>query len=345
MSNALVLMTGLPVTMGHKNLIDFALSFAGSVQVLINSRSFEPIPGNIRYASLVGHYLNNSRVEIIHCDKDDVPQNPTEHSDFWNYWKDLIREYTDNQPGDFVIASELYGLELAKVLECQFIPYDVARQTNPISGTVIRRDPSFSYHELLPEMRRFFQYRVTFFGAESTGKSTCSKNTAEVFGMRNRAVTYVPEWAREYLEICGPEVTEEKMGVITKGQGAAQRVAWLSGKAPFIIQDTDLLSTIGYYRIFMGKETEAVRRAFEASKSDLYVMMPSENPFQEDILRYGGNVRESKDEFWIDLLEEFDCKYVKMPFMSPGDQAKMVYDKVIEEYAKKYEPLAKFVRT
>jgi hypothetical protein len=32
-------------------------------------------------------------------------------------------------------------------------------------------------------------------------------------------------------------------------------------------------------------------------------------PFEKDILRYGGNKRESKTQFWIDLLDEFGLNY------------------------------------
>ena len=37
--------------------------------------------------------------------------------------------------------------------------------------------------------------------------------------------------------------------------------------------------------------------------------MNDQIPFEQDPLRYGGDVRESKTQFWVDLLEEFGCNY------------------------------------
>jgi hypothetical protein len=38
-------------------------------------------------------------------------------------------------------------------------------------------------------------------------------------------------------------------------------------------------------------------------------------PFEPDPLRYGDGKRESTKQFWIDLLQEYDCNFV---IVSPG---------------------------
>jgi len=87
---------------------------------------------------------------------------------------------------------------------------------------------------------------------------------------------------------------------------------------PFIIQDTDLLSTVGYWRHFepgfLGRAVtdQAVSRA-----SDLYIVAPSNIPFEPDPLRYGGDVRELPDTYWISLLEEFSLPYVVLENSHP----------------------------
>ena len=44
-------------------------------------------------------------------------------------------------------------------------------------------------------------------------------------------------------------------------------------------------------------------------KSDLYLITQSNIPFEQDPLRYGGDRRESKDEYWIGLCEGYDLNY------------------------------------
>jgi HTH-type transcriptional repressor of NAD biosynthesis genes len=124
---------------------------------------------------------------------------------------------------------------------------------------------------------------------------------------------FVPEWAREYLETVGAEITDEKMRSIIHGQYALQKTARndLFNK-PWIFQDTDLFSTVGYYRLWGGgtdEDNNVVEYFAKKTKSDFYIVMNDQIPFEADPIRYGGDKRESKMQFWIDLLEEFGCKY------------------------------------
>jgi nicotinamide riboside kinase len=121
-----------------------------------------------------------------------------------------------------------------------------------------------------------------------------------------------PEWAREYLELVGPKLTPEKMAAIHRGQAALQKVS-LEYPGPITIRDTDLFSTIGYYRILGWEVPEQLVRDALALKSDLYIVLPDDIPFKEDPLRYGGGKRESTIQFWVDILEEFGLSYEVLP--------------------------------
>lgn len=108
----------------------------------------------------------------------------------------------------------------------------------------------------------------------------------------------------------------------------------LQNKA-WVFQDTDLLSTIGYHRIFGSDKRvnlKSITDNFEFTKSDLYVVMPDDIPFEPDILRYGDGVRESKTQFWIDLLEEYGCKYVTVPSGDHEYKARWLKDYLEEWY-------------
>ena len=124
------------------------------------------------------------------------------------------------------------------------------------------------------------------------------------------------EYARPYLEAVGPEITADKMHAIWKGQMALQRSAREWRDRPFIFQDTDLFSTLGYWRLphwhsVLGDPSPMLEVDAITLQSDLYIILKSDNvPFEPDPLRYGGDRRESSDQYWIDLAEQYSLNYV-----------------------------------
>ena len=310
MPNAVILMTALVPTNGHKYLIDYAknlIGATGKVHVIVGTMDREPIEGSLRYKAILDTFNNNERVTIHHLHRN-VPQEPNEHPDFWSIWRDIVREFVDIKSDDYFVASELYGIDMAEALGCKFMPCNRYRETVPVKGTDVRQDLLSNFEYVLPAFQKHLHKVVTIFGAESCGKTTMTRTLAkELNGY------FVPEWAREYLETVGTEVTAERMKAITDGQAALQKTARkdLFNK-PFIFQDTDLFSTVGYYRLWGGgSEFEVNRCTYLAyyRRSDLYIVMNDNIPFEADPLRYGGDKRESGMQYWLDLLIEFDLPY------------------------------------
>lgn len=323
MSNAIVLMTALVPTVGHKYLIDYAKnlisgSWKGKVHVIVGTMDREPVDGKLRYYAIGDTYLND-RVVVVHHLHRDVPQEPSEHPDFWNVWRGIVHEFVDVQPEDYFVASELYGMDMARVLGCQFMPCNRYRETVPIKGTAVRQDLMDSFEFILPEFQKHVRKTVTIFGPESCGKTTMTRALSKELNGH-----FVPEWAREYLETVGPEITDDSMRVIVHGQTALQRTARndLFNK-PWIFQDTDLFSTLGYYRLWGGgtdEDLDLVEYTAKQLKSDFYIVMNDGIPFEADPLRYGGDKRESGMQYWIDILEEFKLPYYVIQSTDQSDQ-------------------------
>jgi NadR type nicotinamide-nucleotide adenylyltransferase len=326
MPKAIVLMTALVPTIGHKYLIDFAKNLVkpkdGTVHVIVGTMDREPVRGDLRFSAIRQAYRVNDYVKVHHLHRD-VPQEPGEHPDFWNVWRDIVREFVDVKPDDYFVASELYGIDMARVLGCRFMPCNRYRETIPIKGSDVRSDILGNFHYILPEFQHNLRKTVTLFGAESCGKTTMARKLA-----RDLNGWFVPEWAREYLETVGTEVTDERMAAIVEGQAAAQDTAYYTLKnKPWIFQDTDLLSTVGYYRLWGGDrraDMAGIERTAVERGSDLYIVMSDQIPFEQDPLRYGGMVRESSMRFWIDLLEEFGAEYVVAPTADHENQAQFL---------------------
>lgn len=370
-----IVMTALPPTIGHMALIEFASHFmwthndgrmnAAPLFVIVNERSFEPCVSDWPHtsrASMIREELRKryvgDHVIVVSDMCDEAPQNPSEHPQFWDWWRDritgIIQKYRDNEDflpledDGYLFASEQYGETLAQALGLHFVPYDMSRSIVPCRATTVRADVFEHWDKLLDSTKRLFHRCVTIFGAESCGKTTIANRLQrELVGHWGQPlVRSLPEWARPYLEATGAELTPKKMDDIVRGQYAlmySHRNAWRD--VPFIVQDTDLLSTIGYYRIMGWEPPVEVEELFHRTSSRLYIVMPSTIPFVEDQLRYGGNKRQSTDQFWIDLLEEFEQNYHVVTSTDRELQYQEVKSVLLDHVAEQTRDLTNFVRT
>lgn len=358
MPTGLILLTAMPLTTGHEDLIKFSFDFLCQnkfdytedfLYVLLSVRSFEPDVSN-RIKALQdfceGYNLNcnyNMIKLIIHRD-DNAPQNENESNskeEFWNYWKDVYWNAFHYRV-DYVFASENYGIKLAKVLNAEFIPYDINRTLNTTKATNIRKDiyDLDNWNKISPHMRKYLQKRYTIFGAESVGKTTISNK----FKM-SKECTVLHEYARPYLETVGTKLTNSKMYNIMMGQYSIQNNTYKNSDRPVVIQDTDLLSTIGYYKILGMKIPEIMFELMAETVSNRYFVLSSNIPFEKDPLRYGGDVRQSDDKFWIDLLEEFNCKYTYVVSNNNSIRYNFIQSIIRDDLNKKSKEYSDFVRT
>jgi NadR type nicotinamide-nucleotide adenylyltransferase len=246
-------------------------------------------------------------VTIQHFHKK-IEQDPSAEG-FWDMWHNLLTEF-GVQAGDYIVASEPYGQKVANLVGAIFYPYDIGRDITPARATTIRNYPMEHFEDILPQFQQYVRTTVTVFGAESTGKTTLSRQLAKELGGY-----WLFEYARPYLENTVNEITVRSMKSIWKGQVALQKHALDLYDKPYVIQDTDLFSTVGYWQFphwkqHIGACPQGLIEDAIALKSDLYIITPSNIPFEADPLRYGGDVREGSDEYWINI-----CKQYKLPYL------------------------------
>lgn len=345
----IILMTSLLPTTGHADIINFSLEL-GPTLVIVSGRSHEPVPLNLRIRALQEAC---PEAMIVAHENDDAPQNPEDvdvQEDFWNFWKDVVLSF--NSKPSAVVASENYGVRMAEALDVPFVSYDIARALNQAKSTNFRHDPLPNWQNVLPLIKDFFTIRVTMFGQESVGKTTTSKLVAERLGG-----LWLPEYAREYLETVGSEITPERMATITKGQAAYQKLAPRKAERPFVVQDTDLYSTIGYYQlsaltnpIFENVSMSQYGQDIASeTASDMYFVLPDNIPFEQDILRYGGDKRETSTEFWIKLLKDHSLPYVEV-LQGEGcgtdlyDKVNFIVDKTLSLFWERWDRVKAFER-
>ena len=310
-SRAYVLLTAMPPTKGHLRLIQYATKIAPRVEVHLQTQPGEPFVKE-RYDALVDATRHLAGVSI-HSMHKTLPQEPDEaaESKFWDMWAGFLREWGITSE-DYIVGSEKYGVPLARYTGATFMPYDMGRTILDIKAQHVREDPLAYFDTILPEFQPVLRKTVTVFGAESTGKTTLAQALSKELGS-----TWIPEWARPYLETVTSEITWESMRDIWYGQRALQDHARevLAVDSRVLIQDTDLYSTLGYWDAgLQGLDVSKVPAglAYDAAvrRSDLYIITPSNIDFEEDPIRYGGDHRELETDDWIRFAKLHSLNYV-----------------------------------
>lgn len=333
MSRAFVLMTAMPPTKGHLHLIEFAAALADETTVIVCTQPSEPFAFE-RFRAVkeaVDSGFPKYTVFVRHLHRQ-LEQNP-EASGFWEMWDQNMRTY-GFQIGDLVVSSEPYGGTLASRLGGIFMPYDPNRQLYYTKGTRVREEPAKYFHDILPEFQPYLRQTVTIFGAESTGKTTLSHELSKRMNGH-----WLFEYARPYLETVGKDITKESMTGIWKGQAALQRHTSKWTDKPWVFQDTDLYSTVGYWNLPYWTDTLGVMPSglwhdANALTSDLYIVTPSNIPFEADPLRYGGDRREGTDEYWIGVLDDAGVRYEVLNSNSPEERLKESMDLLTKHWQK-----------
>lgn len=334
MENGLLIGTFLPFHRGHEYLINFAKNVVGGkLVVVVSSRSFEPIGGDLRVKAIEDTFIGTN-VVVYHHNDDDAPQNPKHENDveFWEYWKGIMQEAVSSTIGcekvDYIFSSEKYGFKLAEILDCKHFMVDNKREVVSISGTKIRNDWKSNYMFVNPHMMKYIRKEMVFFGAESVGKSTMTK----IMGGKFKESLVCHEYARPYLEDYNVEVvTEEDMDNIFIGQNALElSIDNIIGGSPVTFMDTDIMSTFGYMRL-MNFDYSQYTEYLPHKERIYFILQQDEVPFEADPIRYGGDHRESDDEFWYKVLEDFGIKNIHIIRGKTLDERISKVEKIVED--------------
>ncbi|MFD2787917.1 AAA family ATPase [Hymenobacter rubripertinctus] len=137
--------------------------------------------------------------------------------------------------------------------------------------------------------------RVALTGPESTGKTTLSRLLAEHY-----CTSWVPEYARQYLETQGPNYTVHDLEKITRGQLQAEEDAFRQAQRlglPVVFCDTDLLVIKIWSEHAFGYCPDWILRRLEQQQYDLILLLSVDLPWSPDPLREHPNHR----QYFFDL--------------------------------------------
>lgn len=268
-----------PFHKGHAHLIRSASEQCESLTVLVCSLPTEQIPGGWRYRAVREAFPN---VTVLHV-ADVLPQEPSEHPDFWAIWTNVVKRRVPNV--DVLFTSEDYGEPFAQHLGVAHVCIDKQRITVPISGTRIRSSLSAYWNFVMPTMKPYFQRRIAIIGPESTGKTTlaCTLARSTLYS------TWVPEYGREYVQHMNTrELTAKDFLAIATGH--ALRESQVDPTTRFVFTDTDAFTTLVFYDLYRernefvhdpGVRQELVDMA-NRRPYDLYLLTNIDLPWKND---------------------------------------------------------------
>lgn len=274
MTNGFLLGKFLPPHLGHLVMCRTAAALCDRLTVLVCSLPDDPIPGALRLdwmrTALPG-------VRLLHLDRV-VPQAPEDHPDFWTIWQQLCRD-AHPEPLHRVFGSEHYVHRLAAELNAEPILIDPDRLGIPVSGTAIRNDPARHWNFIPGPVRSWYQKRAVLFGAESTGKTTLARQLARDFG-----TLHVPEYGRVHdaNRAPGPWLPADFRRIMAGHRALRDAISPEAG--PVLIEDTDPLLTSVWQDYLTGTSPEAAPEDI----ADLYLLLDTDQPWQDDGTRYQG---------------------------------------------------------
>jgi NadR type nicotinamide-nucleotide adenylyltransferase len=154
--------------------------------------------------------------------------------------------------------------------------------------------------------------RICLTGPESTGKTELAKRLSRELG-----VPWVPEFAREYAEARGNDLTANDCDPIARGQIALMERRpprppdrQRPGAVPEVILDTDLISTVVYARHYYGACPEWIEEEARRRRADLYLLLDTDVAWQPDPAREtGGDAREDLFDAFRAALDEFETRW------------------------------------
>ena len=136
-----------PLHTGHQNLIDTALSQVDLLTIVVTGKKGQIIKPQIRGGWLKKIYPQVKIKVIVHNIADDDDETWAKKTPIWLGYK----------PDIIFTSAEKWGDHFAKLTKAKHVAVDKGRKKNPISATMIRKNPKKYLKYLHPIVSKFFE--------------------------------------------------------------------------------------------------------------------------------------------------------------------------------------------
>ncbi len=144
---------------------------------------------------------------------------------------------------------------------------------------------------------------VALVGPESTGKTTLSEELAAHFGG-----SFVPEFAREFLEERNGKYSQADLPTIAKGQLNLENQVIDKGEKP-VFCDTDVVVVMVWHEFKYGEQSAELEALFKRQPERKYLLTYPDLPWQDDPLRENPKDLNSIFDLYVSTLNRLGVDY------------------------------------
>tara|TARA_B100000795_G_scaffold251564_1_gene220503 strand:- start:773 stop:1282 length:510 start_codon:yes stop_codon:yes gene_type:complete len=143
--------------------------------------------------------------------------------------------------------------------------------------------------------------RIAITGPESSGKTTLAKAISEHYN-----ISFVPEFARTYLEKTEGKYMQLDLDNIAQGQ----LKNLISAEDSIVISDTDF-SVLEIWSQYKYKNTsELINKLVQKELFDLHILCSPDIPWEADLLRENPNSRDLLFELYSESLKSYNKNFI-----------------------------------
>lgn len=308
-----------PFHRGHQYVIETALAEVDEMVVLIYDTSVSTIPLSVR-----ANWIRSLYPQVTVIEAWDGPEGYSNERAFEIQQEEYIIKMLEGRRITHFYSSEFYGDHVSKALGAVDRRLDEARQTVPISATMIRENP-LQYREFIDDVvYKDLITKVVFVGAMSTGKSTLTEALAQKY-----QTTFAAEYGREYWtqHQVDRRISFEAFDEIAIGHLEREEIALLQANR-YLFVDTNAITTYMYAKDYHGKAPRLLTQmALEnAQRYDLFFLCDIDIPYDDTWDRSGDQKRQVFQKQIIADLHERRIPYITLRGTLPDrmDQVALV---------------------
>ncbi len=323
--NGLIIGKFMPPHKGHEFLFRFGKHNCQELTIVIDCLKNQTISPEIRkkWIDEMGMQVN------VVALKEFMPQHPNETKDFWSIWTNTLKNIVPNV--DVLIASEDYGYELSKNLNCHFILLDVSRNIIPISATQIRENPLKNWNYIVESARGYFMKKICLIGPESTGKSTLGKKIAQQLN-----TIYIPEYAESLIKKQNGNFYEKNIEEVALTQIQIEKsLERMVHK--YMICDSDIITTMVWAETLFHSVPKLLSEIAKKQKYDITFLFYPDTPWVDDIHRKVTSSNEQ--EFRMNMFHKMEqkLKEYQRPYEIITGSYQQKEDKIIQKIEQIFE--------
>jgi len=208
---------------------------------------------------------------------------------------------------DKYYSSEPYGKHMSEFFDATDRRVDPNRETVPISGTKVRKNPYENREFVSDRVYRDLITNIVFLGGPSTGKSTITKTMAD-----EHQTVHMPEYGQTYWEQNAVDRRLTKKQLIELAEEHIQHENnKLTQANRYLFTDTNAITTAAFCQYYHNSIPEKLLSLAQQTnhRYDIHIVCGDDIPYDNTQDRSGEANRDRIQKHTISLLEHFNVPY------------------------------------